>query len=165
MAKPHLITAPSSASVRFLAENMRKDDVAEVKAMSGMGPLEALLLGVDLSAEAYVAWAHSEEPVAIFGVIPVPSLPDRPQASIWLLGTEGIVKHRFRFHKVSLQIVEKFNQTYGLLSNMVDLRNRAHLKWLHALGFQFGDPVLAGVEKLPFVPFYRFPKQCAIPSA
>jgi hypothetical protein len=146
---------PTPEIVSFVAKHMRKADRAEVKAMSGRPPLDILLEGIDLSHECYaLATPIKSIPCAILGIIPVQRGAVEVGAP-WMLGTDDLIKHVMHFHRGALESLNKLNERWGVLTNLVDRRNIAHIRWLHHLGFKFGNPVIAGIEQRPFLSFSR----------
>jgi hypothetical protein len=141
----------TGSDIRHIATNMRAADRREVEAASGLSPFHVLKAGIRTSALSGVGRSPAGEPVLILGVANVtPGV-----GSIWLLGTDGIITHKRLFHKVALKVLPLLHQEWPTLGNIVDARNTVHIRWLKALGFQFGKPIIAGAAKLPFIPFHR----------
>lgn len=139
---------------RLLAPKMRLEDVAEVKAASGLSPLEALLTGLDVSNECYTAWAD-DAPIAMFGVCPS---ENASCGRIWLLGSDVIKAHRIDFLRKSRDWVDWFQSRYPVLHNTIDARNTVHIRWLQWLGFSFIQEFPNfGTEQRLFYQFVRIP--------
>ena len=117
----------------FLALHMRKEDVAEVAAASGLCPEEALIVGMSVSRECYSVLGDGT-PIAMFGVCPD---ENASVGRVWMLGSDAIHAHRFDFLRKSLEWVEHFHNLYPVLHNYIDARNTVHIKWLQWLGFTF----------------------------
>lgn len=136
-----------------MAPNLRAADVAELKAFSGEGPLEALLSAFGDSHYTYCI-EHDGEPIAIYGGVTV---HEGYIGCPWMLGTDGIKTHWVWFLRHSNEIVESIHKHYRLLINFVDTRNVVHIRWLRWCGFKFGKVrENFGVEGRPFQLFMRF---------
>lgn len=62
-------------------------------------------------------------------------------AAPWLLGTDAVETHYVAFLRRSVGFRDQLLQRYSVLTNFVDARNRASIRWLRWLGFTFSDPV------------------------
>lgn len=137
--------------VEALAPRLRKGDLAEIAASSGMDPEYALLLGMGLSDPAYT-WLYKGKPLAMFGVAPDPA---RPGVGIpWLLAAKGAERHKSYFVRQSRKYMAEMLERYAVLENWVDARNTASIQWLSWVGFALAevDP-FHGVQRLPFIRF------------
>ena len=132
---------------------MREEDQDECRA-GGLTPFDALSLSFEESEKAYTLFEpDSLIPAAIVGVCPGKLGPGF--GSVWMLGTDGIRKHRYAFLRRCKPFVEGlFNETgYEALYNYTYLENKLHHSWLKWLGFKF----LREVELPPYqLPFYEF---------
>jgi hypothetical protein len=145
----------SEEDLPFLVERMRPEDVQEIKAGRGVEPLPALLYGLRTADICYTLGNEENPYVGIVGV----SKTYVPGAGgVWMLCTEDLVKHQFKFLRGCLQsgVLEEFHDRYPVLWNCVDERNTQHIKWLTWLGFKFimRHPYY-GVEQRPFLEFVR----------
>lgn len=147
---------PSTAEHAFvMAPRLRAADKAEIAAMSGNLPETALLNG--LRGEVCLTAVEPEgDPILMFGV----AKSRFPEAGLlWMLATDAIHKHRFRFLRQSLFFIESLQEAYPLLHNYVDARNELHIKWLKWIGCTFikTHPRI-GVQGRPFHEFVRIKK-------
>lgn len=131
--------------IRYLAANLREADRMEVAAASGRDPQWVLTEGVIKSAVSLVYRAR--RPVFIVGVV--------EPGIIWLLGSDAIHHHKRALHRLAGHVLTKWHERWPTLGNIVDARNTIHIRWLKSMGFQFGEPVIAGVARLPFLPFWK----------
>lgn len=139
--------------IHTVAANMRYEDVAEVRAASGLGPLRALDVAFKWTPQCWTIAPEWEDPIAIFGITPYPAWE---RAGIcWLLGTEGMLNHRKVFLRNSVEVLREVSRDYELIFNLVDERNTVHIRWLKWCGFSFLRRVIAGVEERPFLEFAR----------
>lgn len=129
-----------------IAANMRLLDMIECAAV-GLSPYEGLAKSVQDSAESYI-FTCDNEPLGAFGA---QSLYPTG-ATFWLLGTNGIVKHKNSFLRTSAKVAESFTKKYGYLSNYVYANNTASIGWLTWLGAEFADEPV----KLRGLPFLHF---------
>lgn len=137
---------------RHLAPRLRPADLQEIKANSGREPLAVLLDGLDRSTPAY-AIVHDEEPIAVFGVCPLPPLP---LGLVWMLAAPALENARIPFLRQCRGWIDRLHQGFPTLVSLVDERNITHIEWLKWCGFQFVHLHPAfGVEKRPFYEVYR----------
>jgi hypothetical protein len=141
----NLILPYEDGDWRHVAEHIRPADRAELTAL-GRLPEQALLDGVRLSQLCFTIWMGGN-PAAVFGAT--------PQGAIWLLGTPAIARHSAWFLRISPGCVNVLHSCSPVLWNWVDARNTVHIRWLRWLGFQFHDPVAAGVNGEMFIPFHK----------
>jgi hypothetical protein len=136
-------TAPVAAALRAA-------DVAEVWATARLSPEDAVRRSL---AASPLAWAGlvDERPVCLFGAgcwsllgeVGVP----------WLLGTAEIERHAAAFLRRNRAYVARMRQTFPVLRNHVDARNRVSIRWLRWLGFTIAPAQPYGPFGLPFHPF------------
>jgi len=157
-------SSPSSQGIRLrpgtfedcqsLAPRLRPDDVQEVWSLLRQTPLEALESSFGLSDQAVVMTLQGV-PILMAGVAPVPS--DQERGVIWLLGTPEIKSVSRRFLIESRAYLAMFHSHYRCLWNLVDARNTVHLRWLHWLGFVWGNfHPEAGHDKTPFIEAFHY---------
>lgn len=120
--------------VGYIAERMRAEDVAEVMAMGGFSPREALDHSLAQNGHAWTA-LFDGEPAAIFGVIPISLLSDG--AIAWLLGTNVLITHWRAFARRSREVVAELHARYPVLANAAYVNSTLSLRWLRWLGARF----------------------------
>lgn len=148
-----IVIHPScTADADLLSPFLRLADIAEVRASSGLSPKDALLHGMAYSDPCYTGFVD-DAPIMIFGVCP----EDNPMIGrVWLLGSDGIVAHKYDFLRKSKWWLEHFHKQFPVLYNYIDARNTYHIKWLQWLGFSFiREYPDYGVEKRLFYQFVR----------
>lgn len=131
---------------------LRAADRAEVEALTGRDPREALVESVERSALAWAGLADGEL-VCLFGVVPmtltgVTGVP-------WLLGSDAVTRYGRPFLRRNRFYVAEMLRVFPVLRNVVDARNTVSIRWLAWLGFTLGAPQPMGVRGLPFIPFTR----------
>lgn len=139
--------------IHELAPRMRKSDVEEIAASSGVVPEQALFLSFLAGAETHSIIAPDGEIIGMFGVVPTQD----PMVGVpWMLASDRLPEIRKHFLPQSLEWVEKVNKQFPILTNYVDKRNTKAIRWLRYLGFQFPQLIEDfGVEKKPFYEFVR----------
>ena len=138
---------------QILAPKLRQQDVDEVKASSGLDPLEALQISCLLSVDCNAIIAGDGELIGLFGVT---KTPDPFVGCPWLLASDRLPEIRKEFLPQSYEWVQRINKQFPVLRNYVDKRNTKAIRWLKYLGFQFIDLVEDyGVGKKPFYEFVR----------
>ena len=133
--------------VDWIATHMRQADRDEVMAATGHTPHQALRLSLEKSDLAWTGFADGVATV-MFGAGTLNAL-NRIGAP-WLLGTDGVKTHYRVFLRSSLLWKSHLLSNYDELMNMVDDRNDVSKRWLSWLGFTLEQPVIAGVEQIPF---------------
>jgi hypothetical protein len=136
--------------LQFIAENMRNDDIEEVRAASNKTPIKAITDGVRISDFSSVAVINGDV-VAVMGVVKGSTLSDSGVA--WLLGTTYISKHRREFLDNSHKVLNAMLDICPELSNYVHAKNKTSIRWLSWLGFQINDPEPFGVNNELFHEF------------
>jgi hypothetical protein len=135
----------------YVAERMRREDVEEVAAASGLSPLVAMRHSYEFSSECYTGMA-GDEPFCVFGVVPR-SLVSSVGVP-WLLGTDSLPSHSTGFLKRNRKVVREWREKFALLENYVDCRNTKSIAWIRWLGFVLEEPQPYGRLGLPFMHFY-----------
>lgn len=156
MKRPYVIPA-TEAHARQMAPILRAADRAEIEALSGVSPTEALLHG--LHGDACLAgFTGDDRPVCMFGV----SQSTGPgEAFVWLMATTELERVGMTFLRQGRAYFDAFHDIYPLLHNYVDARNELHIRWLKWLGCTFIQTnVIMGVQQRPFHEFVRT-KPCA----
>lgn len=92
------------------------------------------------------------EVVGLCGVVesPVPGF-----GTIWMCATTAISRHRLELLRHARQWIDHLLTSYERVGNMVDNRNKLHVRWLQMLGFRFTGIAIVGPESIPFIIFER----------
>jgi len=124
------------ADVQTIAENMRTEDVDEIKAQSGNTPREGLFFCYFMSKPCVTIVSRHGNPIGMWGVVPL----DNTAGRIWMLGCEAMLKDasdKYNFLRESRKELAKLHGQYPLLTNVVDARNTVHVRWIRWMGFTF----------------------------
>jgi hypothetical protein len=139
--------------VYYVSDNMREGDVEDCWA-GGLSAYDALARSFENSTVAYTLFEpDSLVPAAVLGVSESPFDPSF--GTIWMLGTDGIRKHRYRFLRNCKPFLKDLYEETGkqALYNYTYAGNTLHHAWLRWLGFT----ILREVELPPYgYPFYEF---------
>ena len=147
----HEIVPATAEHVSQLSQRLRKADRDEIKASVGQDPEHLILMSVATSPASWT-WLYKGEPMAIFGVSPHPNKAG--VGTPWLLGAEGMEKHKHFFIRNSLEYVERMLDEFPYLENFVDCRNTASIQWLSWCGFALAEVYpFYGAQRLPFIRF------------
>lgn len=122
--------------IAVVAANMRKADVAEIKAGSGETPATALLYCFMASGPCMTICRKDGTPVAMWGAVPAGNGVGR----VWLLGTDQLVLNkgiRVQFLRHAKACMREVLSGYRVLCNCVDARNKVHIRWIRWMGFTF----------------------------
>jgi hypothetical protein len=147
----------TEADARALADDLRPEDAAEVRAMTGQDPLNSLLHGVRHSDVPLAIEDDDGATIGLFGVVTVQQSPR--VGTVWLLASPRLLKHSRRLARESRRWVESLQVQYDVLFNLVDERNTVHVRWIQWCGFTVVNrhPTL-GAEQRPFLEFVRIRK-------
>ena len=143
----HIHQATTEAALR-VASNLLPDDYREVVEGHGHDPLNALVVGVQNSDSVYFTNPDNE----ICGIAGV-----YENGAIWMLCTPFILDYPHTFAREAKRFVK--SRQDKLLWNIVDERNKVHIKLLRFLGFKFLRRFPYGPNKLSFIEFVRI---CAV---
>jgi len=138
---------PIIPDCHYLAARLRKADLKDVAA-AGYKPLDSLLHGYVYSSECMTIALPDGTPAAMFGVAPL-VVDGLSIGSIWLLGTDELLAHRWKFLRESKYWLNRMSVGFDLMCNCVHRDNEEHIKWIRWLGFKFlrhtesnGEPVI-----------------------
>ena len=137
----HPITLEAATEV---ASNLRPDDLREVE--EGHGIPSALLPSIMAHNPSYVYFTVPDGKTA--GMAGVGE-----EGDIWMLCTPEIHRYPITFAREAKRYVD--SRTEPLLWNIVDSRNKAHLRLLKFLGFKFLRKYEHGPNSIPFIEFCR----------
>ena len=127
-----------------VASNLRSDDRREVEEGHGLNPLVELVLEAKEGSSVYFTVPNGKT-AGMAGV--------GRDGTIWMLCTPAIHEYPITFAREAKRFIE--SRTEPLLWNIVDERNKVHLKLLRFLGFKFLRKKLHGPNKLSFIEFCR----------
>jgi len=131
-------------AAKQVASNLLPADWKEVEEGHGVNPTEALLDAV-------------QKPSCIYFVVPNGKTAGMagvdPGGRIWMLCTNAIHDYPITFAREAKRFVDSRKEP--LLWNIVDKRNKVHLKLLKFLGFKFLREIEYGPNNLSFIEFCR----------
>ena len=137
----HPITMEAAIEV---ASNLRPDDRREVEEGHGLNPMFYLKEEAKLGSCIYFEVPNGKT-AGMAGV--------DEGGHIWMLCTDAIHEFPLTFAREAKRWVE--SRPEPLLWNVVDKRNKVHLKLLKFLGFKFLREYPFGPNNLPFIEFCR----------
>lgn len=138
--------------ITTLAPRLRKEDVEEIKAVTGNDPETELRASLLHSSECWTI-VHEDAIIGMFGVAPIEG---SEAGAIWLLASDELPKIRWSFLKKTRPFIDYFLTKYPVLTNVVDERNTVHIKWLKWAGFTFTDRHdRFGPQQVPFLEFFK----------
>lgn len=135
-----------------LVGRLRQADKDELYATNGEDPDKTLIESWNDSKHRWSVWLN-DYLVCVFGLTEY-----KPISNIgipWLLGSDDVLKIRKTFVKQSISYIDLMLDEFQHLFNFVDARNKASIRWLKWLGFEFHDPQPFGFEKRPFMMFTK----------
>ncbi|MCR5870678.1 MULTISPECIES: hypothetical protein [unclassified Sphingomonas] len=140
-------------ALTYIGENLRKEDLDEVKASTEGDPVETLKASWAASDRSWLILDRTGLPIGAFGVAPAPT----PGVGIvWLLGTSGIEREWIAVARQTRRHLEYMHEDFPVLWNFIDARNELSLQWLLRSGFHLIDADAAyGAERRLFFEFAR----------
>ena len=127
-----------------VASNLRLDDLREVEEGHGHDPMVVLPQAVGKDFCVYFT-APNGKTAGMGGV--------HTNGMIWMLCTPVIHDYPIAFVKEAKRVLN--SRTEKLLWNIVDKRNKVHLKLLRYLGFKFLREFKYGPNQLTFIEFAK----------
>ena len=127
-----------------MASNLLPDDRREVEEGHGYDPVVAIPDCANYGDNVYFT-APNGEIAGIGGV--------QEDGRIWMLCTPVVQKYPQWFVRLAKKHLESRQEK--LLWNIVDKRNKFHIKLLRFLGFKFLRELKHGPNQLPFMEFCR----------
>ena len=141
----HPITLEAAIEV---ASNLRPDDRREVEEGHGVDPM-VMLTNAAKTTDCIYFEVPNGKTAGMAGV--------NDDGAIWMLCTPAIHEYPITFAREAKRFVDR--QEHKLLWNIVDKRNKVHLKLLRFLGFKFLREFPYGPNQITFIEFAK----CAIP--
>ncbi len=131
-------------AAKEVASNLLPDDRREVEEGHGLDPMEELTNVAQSGSCVYFTMPNGKT-AGMAGV--------GKEGDIWMLCTPVIYKYPVAFARGAKRFVE--SRTEPLLWNVVDERNKVHLRLLKFLGFKFLQKISFGPNQLSFIEFCR----------
>ena len=135
----HSITLEAALHV---ASHLRPDDRREVEEGHGVDATEILTLAA-LEGSCIYFTVPNGKTAGMAGV--------EDNGIVWMLCTPAIEDYPHTFAREAKRFIERREEK--LLWNIVDKRNKVHLKLLKFLGFKFLREINYGPNNLPFIEF------------
>tara|TARA_R100001163_G_C5067866_1_gene207343 strand:- start:2997 stop:3479 length:483 start_codon:yes stop_codon:yes gene_type:complete len=134
-ASGHKIVEATIYHIQHLADNLRKQDLREVKCFVDdiKYVFHAALFNDDLT---YTVLDKNDIPYAMFG-----AGTNSKEHYIWMLGTYDVEKYKRIFTRHCKEWVNYFVQKYGTVYNYVHIENKLAIKWLMWCGATFSEPL------------------------
>jgi hypothetical protein len=135
------ITPASREEAIWISSRLRPEDIREIKASTGRTPEEIVPLSFDISEECFaVRSQNNDELIAIYGVADDPN--DTSLGVVWLLATPRMSSISRSFLRAAPKLLDHLAGHYTRgLHNLVDARNKLHIRWLKKTGFRSNDRV------------------------
>ena len=131
-------------AAKEVASNLLPDDRREVEEGHGLDPMEELTNVAQSGSCVYFTMPNGKT-AGMAGV--------GKEGDIWMLCTPVIYKYPIAFARGAKRFVE--SRTEPLLWNVVDERNKVHLRLLKFLGFKFLQKISFGPTQMSFIEFCR----------
>ncbi len=116
-----------------LADNLREDDVQEVRDISGLDPLAALGYGF-VESDRCLTILFKGVPAGMMGVVPSKQAENPRLGHVWLLGSEQLALFSHSIVRYARPWLRELVAGYDVIGNLVSLRNPAHVRFLTHIG-------------------------------
>jgi len=133
LCRRYTVVKASRAHALALAPVMRRADREEVWAAAGLRPLAALERSLGASCLAWT-WLVDGRPACMFGLATASLMSGIGQP--WMLSGELILSHQTAFLRHYRPFLEEMRALFPVLTNWVDARYIASIKWLQWMGFE-----------------------------
>ncbi len=133
--------------IEELSLTMRDDDIAEMKALSNMSPLEAIQHLFDKSIECRTGLAD-DKVMCVFGINGISLVSDAGMP--FMLSSTELGPHWRIFARGSKEVVSDWLSRYTPLVSCVDIRYTKSIRWLKWVGFKIHSTVKLGVDGQEF---------------
>lgn len=155
--------APRQEDVAPLAANLRQADVDEAHAC-GIFDMHAAV--ADGMRDSLMAWTITvgDEVIAMMGACPLNGSLMDDVGIIWMLGTEGVRKHRRALMRVAPSYIAIMQRAFPTLLNIVFSENKTAVTWLGRMGFVLEPAEPLGPKGEMFHRFSMKAAPCAIPK-
>lgn len=148
MTTPKYAIVPATAEhAAECAANMRDEDRAEVLAMSGHSPEQAVAASIERSEDVWAAMVDGKV-LCLFGVGRATLISDL--SCPWMLSTNELPRHARQFARHSKGVVAYWRERHPHLMNAVDARYQTSLRWLRWLGFTIHEAEPMGPSRRLF---------------
>lgn len=164
-----ILRYPIAEDVQELIARIRPEDRAEVRNIAHLTPDQAVPQSIAVSDACWAMRVEFGPLLCIFGVSPVGVTRQGVQvASIWMLGTDAIDRHRQAFwRECGPGLARCMDALPGVqvFSNLIETGNGRSRRWLTRLGAAFGRPTTLqdGLAVQPFTFTRKEPAPCAAP--
>lgn len=145
----HAVEA-SNRDVLHVALRLRQEDWRDAHAVSPLKPREAVWHTVH-SSDWVVAVRRGEGLTALcLALIGVARSPMPGVGICWMLSASEFFDYPLTLARFTKPFVARMFERYHKLTNWVDVRNAATIRWLSWCGFTIAETVPFGPQGLPF---------------
>lgn len=131
---------------------LRKEDARELRTVSGISNTWLALKSCVAQSTEWTEICMEEGGE----VIMVHGLSSHGNTGIpWMVGGYGIYPHKHFLHRYSYKIIEDMHKEFKILGNIVDSRNKVHIRWLKQMGFIFDPTTNIKLRGVVFLGFYK----------
>lgn len=141
VCRRYTVVAAAPSHAREMAPIMRPGDRDEIWAAAGIAPLMGLEVSLASSRYAWT-WLVDEVPACMFGVGSASTMSGT--GIPWLLSSELVNRHWLPFLKYYRPFLAQMRSDFPTLTNWVDCRYEAAIRWLRWMGFEIMPPAPHG---------------------
>ena len=130
----------------YIGSNLRPADRREHSVFTTEFPERSFRRAVESGQQVYAAHVGGN-PCVLIGVHP----DSGGNGRVWLMSTPDVSQAPVAVLKETRKWRDRWLRRYPKLWNIVDARNRVHVRWIETVGFRLGDEVQ--VHGHPFIYF------------
>ncbi|MEE8113968.1 MAG: phage protein Gp13 family protein [Nitrososphaerales archaeon] len=145
----------SLKDAEYIADNLREADCAELS-LDKKDYKSVLIDGFKRSKDNHVG-TYNDIPYFIGGVV-----PHEGHGLVWAVGTDQLRTHKEHLMAGVPEILDAWEDKYGILENLVWQGNPMHIRWLKHMGFTIGDTVKHNNTTYNY--FHKGVPKCATPQ-
>jgi len=138
---------------RLINMKLREADSQELKASTGHSVVKGLVESVERSDIVTYVYLYGNRIIALSGAAYV---VEPETAVVWAMGTDEVLEHWREVEPLFTEHVNDVLNVPGIevIGNIIDLRNKAHIRWIKKLGFTMTS-VTIKLNGYDFETFYK----------
>lgn len=130
---------PTEEDIVYLASYMRQADINELRVTCDLSPIEAIKASINKTEPDFLFAVFANGRLICIGGCASTLLSGA--GTPWLLATEEIQLYTRRLTRDAIRGVRMMLEKWSILSNVVDARNTASIRWLKAIGFDMTETI------------------------
>ena len=141
--------------LKLLNMKLREADREELLASTGLTQVDGLTTSVEKSNIVCYTYLYNDKLIALSGASQLPGFAPN-FAVVWAMGTDEVLEYWSEVEPLFTKHVNAVLDEPGITSigNVIDLRNKAHIRWIKKLGFTLSG-IIIELGGYDFETFYK----------